>query len=461
VSTNGRADGGAGGRRHDEFDKDRAAARAASEERNASERADDASVRDTTPALGSPAAPASWERAEEGATVALHVGEWRDGRWSYLYGDDTSYGATPQNGLPDGARHEPFDEERIGGPMIHSPVWTWEVPVYFWFGGMAAGSSFVALACDLAGDEKSARIARRVSLAVLMPSPPLLIADLGRPARFLNMLRIFKPRSPMSMGSWALMAFSTGSAAGVGLDLLGRHRAAKVAGFLNAVVGGYFGSYTGVLLASTAVPLWSRSRLFLGPIFVATGTATGAAATRLALVACGLPEGHPTRRALGTVETAAMAAELVLSEVNERRLGPELAAGLEHGRPGRQFTAAKWLVRSGLALQLVRSRAGRPAHDVASVQYLIAGLLFRLAWVGAGKASGEDDVAVARNARRRADEERESHAGSDARPGEQQRPHYQRGVEHPNRLVAKVAPLWSDTVRRASLLAEGLLDPRR
>jgi hypothetical protein len=155
-----------------------------------------------------------------------------------------------------------------------------------------------------------------------------------------------------------------------------------------------------VLLASTAVPLWSRSRLFLGPIFVATGTATGAAATRLALVACGLPEGHPTRRALGTVETAAMAAELVLSEVNERRLGPELAAGLEHGRPGRQFTAAKWLVRSGLALQLVRSRAGRPAHDVASVQYLIAGLLFRLAWVGAGKASGEDDVAVARNAAR-------------------------------------------------------------
>jgi hypothetical protein len=115
VSTNGRADGGAGGRRHDEFDKDRAAARAASEERNASERADDASVRDTTPALGSPAAPASWERAEEGATVALHVGEWRDGRWSYLYGDDTSYGATPQNGLPDGARHEPFDESASAG----------------------------------------------------------------------------------------------------------------------------------------------------------------------------------------------------------------------------------------------------------------------------------------------------------------------------------------------------------
>jgi formate-dependent nitrite reductase membrane component NrfD len=503
VSADGGAGAGAGGRRHDEFDKDRAAARAVSEERNAEARSDDASTRDTTPALGTPASPASWQRAEEGAAVALHVGEWRDGRWSYLYGADTQYGTPPTNGLPDGARHEPFDEDRIGGPMIHSPVWTWEVPLYFWFGGMAAGSSFVALACDLAGDEKSARIARRVSFAVLMPSPPLLIADLGRPARFLNMLRIFKPRSPMSMGSWALMLFSTGSAAGVGLDLLGRHREAKAAGAFNAVVGGYFGSYTGVLLASTAVPVWSRSRLFLGPIFVATATATGAAATRLTLVASGLPDGHPTRRALGTVETLAMTAELVLSEVNERRLG-ELASGLEHGRAGQQFTAAKWLVRGGLGLRFLRGPLGRHAHDLASVMYLAAGALFRFAWIGAGRQSGEDDVAVARDARRRAEEDGErrprgpgslagvrpegetragidagdgerrprpgsvagvrpdgeTRAGSDARPGERARPHFQRGTEVPRSAAARFAPVWADTVRRVSLLAESILDRR-
>ncbi len=403
MSADGRGDGGAGGRSHDDFDKARAAARAASEERNAEQRSDDASERDTTPALGSPASPASWQRAEEGATVALHVGQWRDGRWSYLYGEDTAYGtdgdgtARHQRDLPRGARDQPLDEDRIGGPMIHAPVWTWEVPLYFWFGGMAAGSSFVALACDLAGDEKSARIARRVSLAAVMPSPVLLIADLGRPARFLNMLRIFKPRSAMSMGSWALMAFSTSTAASVGLDLVGRHAAAKRAGGASAVVGGYFGSYTGVLLAATAVPVWARSRLFLGPIFVATATATGTAATRLTLVACGLPDGHPTRRALGTVETAAMTAELVLSSVNEKRLG-DLAGALEEGTAGKQFRTAKWLVRAGLSLRFAR-RFGRPAHDLASVLYLLAGLLFRQAWVGAGKQSAGDDVAVAKMAR--------------------------------------------------------------
>ena len=210
--------------------------------------------------------------------------------------------------------------------------------------------------------------------------------DLGRPERFYNMLRIFKPRSPMSMGAWALSAFGDLAAAAVGADLLGRRREAKALGGANAVVGGYLGSYTGVLLASTAVPVWARSRLFLGPIFVSTATATGAAATRLALVATGLPVGHPTRRALGTVETGAMTAELMLSVVNERRLGPLGAAGSRTGRPGKLFKAAKWAVRAGLGAALrAQAAAARGVHHLASLLYLAAGLLFRYAWVGAGR----------------------------------------------------------------------------
>ena len=92
-------------------------------------------------------------------------------------------------------------------------------------------------------------------------------------------------------------------------------------GGANAVLGGYLGSYTGVLLASTAVPLWARSRMFLGPIFVTTAVATGAAATRLVLVAAGLPDTHRTRHALGRVETGAIAIELAMSSYNEYRLG--------------------------------------------------------------------------------------------------------------------------------------------
>ena len=361
------------------------------------------SARDTTPAVGTPGEPSRWQRAVEGARVALQQRGWADAKWSYLFGDDTSYAAAEADEeavrrAAERMRSGPV--EPVVGPVVKPPVWTWEVPLYFWFGGVAAGSSFVALACDLAGDERSARIARRVSLAAVTPSPVLLVLDLGRPARFLNMLRIFKPRSPMSMGAWCLVGFSTLQAAAVGLDLLGRRREARATGAATAVLGGYLGSYTGVLLATTAVPLWARSRLLLGPIFVATATATGAAATRLVLVASGLPDGHPTRLALGHVETGAMGAELVLSELNERRLG-QIAKGLEVGTPGRQFRAAKWLVRTGLALRFVRGRTGRPAHDVASLLYLLAGLLFRYAWVGAGKLSAHDDKTVAEMARGR------------------------------------------------------------
>jgi formate-dependent nitrite reductase membrane component NrfD len=405
--------GGAGGRAHDDWSKDAAAARAAQEERRIAARDADAGgsgaeERDMTPALGHAGGPASWQRGEDGAEVALHVGHWRDGRWSYLYGSDTAY--APQDVVTNGdvaaaahaarsGRDVPIDP--IQGPIIHGPVWTWEIGAYFWLGGIASGSSFIALACDLAGDEESARVARAVSLAAILPSPVLLIMDLGRPARFLNMLRIFKVRSPMSMGAWCLSAFSATLSGAVAADLLGRPREAKALGGATALLGSYLGSYTGVLLASTAVPLWARSRLFLGPVFVSTAVATGAAATRLALVATGLPDGHPTRRALGTIETAAMTSELVLSAVNERRLG-DTGAAMEHGVTGTRFRAAKGLVRAGLGLRLLRGVGGRRVHDLASVLYLIAGLLFRYAWVGAGKVSAEDDQAVARMARGKA-----------------------------------------------------------
>jgi formate-dependent nitrite reductase membrane component NrfD len=284
--------------------------------------------------------------------------------------------------------------------MMKAPVWTWEVPLYFWFGGMAAGASFVALACDLAGDDRSARVARKVALGALVPSPVLLIGDLGRPERFYNMLRIFKTRSPMSMGSWCLSLFGALGGAAVGADLIKREREAKALGAANAIVGGYLGSYTGVLLASTAVPVWSRSKWLLGPIFVSTATLTGAGAVRLTLVALGQDEDHPSQRALLVTESGAMAAELVLSEINHHHLG-RLANVLEHGQGARFFSGAKWLARTGLLLRLARRRpgVGRWADHVASGAFMGAALCFRYAWVRAGRSSAHDDEAVALNHR--------------------------------------------------------------
>ena len=406
---------------------------------------------DATPALGTHGGPAGWQRAHPDAPVALQRNRWQDAAWSFLYKDDTRYAPAPADmeAVAQASRRMRAGEPgAVHGPVINAPVWTWEVPLYFWFGGVATGAWFVSVACDLAGDHRSAAIARRVSLVAVAPSPVLLIADLGRPGRFLNMLRIFKPRSPMNLGAWALVGFSGLAAAAVGADLLGRPRAARAIGGSNVVVGSYLGSYTGVLLATTAVPLWARSRLFLGPIFVCTAAATGAAATRLTLVAAGLPHGHPTRTALGTIETGAMAGELILSSLNERRLG-RAGLSLEHGTPGRLFRAAKWGVRIGLGLRLLRAPLGPRAHDVASLCYLGAGLAFRYAWVGAGQVSARDDETVARMAR--------GAVTFDDRLTGGPRGRRLASIARAPRGAGRLAARYPELVRRASLRAERLL----
>jgi formate-dependent nitrite reductase membrane component NrfD len=384
----------------------------------------DNETRDIRPALGTPGEPASWTAAEPGAPVALARSGFGDARWSFVYkARDTDYAAAePAPGQIAAAnrRMRAAPVADIHGPFLHAPVWTWEVALYFWVGGLASGSAFVAAACDAAGDHKSAAIARKVALGAVAPAPVLLIADLGRPGRFLNMLRIFKPRSPMNMGAWCLVAFSGSAASAVGTDLIGRPKAARRLGALTALLGSYLGSYTGVLLACTAVPVWARSRTVLGPAFVATATATGAAATRLVLVASGLPDRHPTRRALGTIETASMVAELSLSHLGERRLG-DAGKALRRGHPGALFRVAKSLVVTGLSLRMIARRTGPREQQLASVTYLAAGLAFRYAWIEAGKASGRDDAAVAAMGRGRetlqdpSGEVREQRAMSDRR----------------------------------------------
>jgi hypothetical protein len=258
----------------------------------------------------------------------------------------------------------------------------------------------------------------------------------------------------MNLGAWCLAAFTTVGAGAVGSDLLGRRSTARGLGAVNALLGGYLGSYTGVLLAATAVPVWARSRIFLGPIFVSTATATGAAATRLVLAATEQrPVGHPTRIALNRLAAGSALAELTLSIVNERRLG---RAGhvLSEGKPGRLFRTAKWLAWTGVALNLLDPRRTRPlGQHTASILYLAGGLVFRLAWLEAGKASARDDEAVALMARGRvtADEGRrnrtERRAISDGRPPRA------RGA------ALAAARAWSATVGGTSILVERLLGP--
>jgi DMSO reductase anchor subunit len=364
--------------------------------------------RDVTPAVGTRGGPGPWRRATPGARVRGFRERFEDARWSFLYDDPPSRyaadgpadGAVPAAArLMRGGRAVPVP---VRGPIIRPNVWTWEVPVYFFFGGTAAGASFVALACEAAGDRRSARVARFVAMGAAGGGGPLLIADLGRPERFLHMFRIFKTRSPMSMGAWCLLAFTQAGGGAVLADLLGRPRTTRALTAATAAFGTYLGSYTGVLLAGTAVPAWNRSRALLPPIFVCTATASGAAATRLALAATGMPRrSAPTRGALAALEAGAMAAELVLSALNDRRLGVAGRA-LERGRPGRLLKAARALNAAGLAgraaIRFAR-RAPAGADEVPSALFLAAALLYRFGWVAAGRPSALDHGAVAALAR--------------------------------------------------------------
>ncbi len=200
--------------------------------------------------------------------------------------------------------------------------------------------------------------------------------------------------------------------------------------------------------------MWARSRIFLGPIFVATATATGAATTRLTLAADGQPEDDPSNVALAHVEAGAILAELILSTVNERRLG-RAGEATSHGAPAVVFRAAKALVTAGLVLPPVaRQRgAGRSAQNVASILYLAGGLAFRVAWVQAGRASARDDEAAAPTARGTLTADERLRGGNEQRMISDDRPPLAGAAA----TAAKALRIWSRTVGRASLLVERLV----
>lgn len=227
-------------------------------------------------------------------------------------------------------------------PVIKEPVWTWEVPWYFFTGGMSGASAVLAAVAEASGHRDLARVARRVGLAALAPSPVLLIMDLGRPERFHHMLRVFKPTSPMSMGSWLLMAFS-GAFGGAGLlRELGRlPKLAALAEAATGVLGSVMTTYTAVLFSNTAVPVWHEARREL-PFVFAAGAAASAGAG--AMVFAGDDDGPALRLAVGggLLEVAAV-------ELMRRRLG-ELGEPYERDDAGRYARAAKRMAAAGAAV---------------------------------------------------------------------------------------------------------------
>src|SRR4051794_21180413 len=148
-----------------------------------------------------------------------------------------------------------------GRPVIKEPTWTPEIPIYFFTGGLAGASAGLSFMARLTGRKKLARVATANAFAGVAVSPALLISDLGVPMRFLNMLRVFKVTSAMSVGSWLLGVgggFVSVTAAHEFLGLSPKP-VARVAGALGALFGMPLSTYPAALVANTAVPVWHEA----------------------------------------------------------------------------------------------------------------------------------------------------------------------------------------------------------
>ncbi len=266
-----------------------------------------------------------------------------------------------------------------GRAILKQPTWTWEIPYYFFFGGMAGASAALAAVADLQGEDELARRAYAVSLGAIAVSPALLISDLGRPSRFLNMLRVFKPTSPMSMGTWILNGTGATVTLAAARSWFGIFpRAGRASGIVAAFLGPALSTYTAVLVSNTAIPVWHEARHEL-PFVFASGAAMSAGSA-MALTGCGTQ----ARR----LAMAGALGELTTSFAMEHRLGP-LAEPYREGRAGRYAKAAKGLTGVG-ALTMAAARGRRPGVVAGAAMMLGGALATRWAVFQAGRQGAAD-----------------------------------------------------------------------
>lgn len=287
--------------------------------------------------------------------------------------------ATPQTGY-------------YGQPLLKEPQWTPLVPLYFFIGG-ASGSVGVigSLADVLGGEKKLARKARWTAMAGAGLSSALLIADLGRPSRFLNMLRVFKPQSPMSVGSWVLSGFSASAALSSMADFLEAELGeGTLVSFLRGIgrtgcilLGMPLHNYTGVLIGASVIPVWNNRIRSLPREFGMSGLQSAVGILEL------MGEESIALNLIGLVAAAMESWELVdLLRTQDRALEPA-----KNGWTGLLVQAAGILsgpVPIALRLAALFRKDRKRLRRLAAVSSIVGSLLMRYGWVGAGAVSSRD-----------------------------------------------------------------------
>ncbi len=270
-----------------------------------------------------------------------------------------------------------------GRPILKEPVWQPEIPWYFFAGGLAGASSLLGLAARAAGNEPLAKAGLYLSAAGDAVSPALLISDLGRPERFLNMLRVFKVTSPMSVGTWILTASGATTTLAAGLELLDRAPRLKVLSeTMSAVLGAPLSVYTATLVSDTAIPVWHEARRELPFVFGASSAASAGAAAAVVLA----PEhAGPARRlavggvAVGNAAMVAMQARLGMVGEPYRR-----------GEAGKYNALAKVCTLAGAAVLRTAGKRSRAAAVVGGGLVLAGEAALRWSVFTAGFQSARD-----------------------------------------------------------------------
>ncbi len=271
-----------------------------------------------------------------------------------------------------------------GRPIIKEPTWAeLDIAGYLFMGGLAGASSILALGADLTGRPRTARACGVSATASIGISLVALIHDLGRPKRFLYMLRVFKPTSPMSVGVWILSAYAPLAGAAAASDILGiAPRSGRASRIGAGVLGASVATYTAALVSNTAVPAWHGGRRQLPFLFA--GSAASAAAG-LALLASPLSENAPARR----IAVLGVLAELTAEQRMEPHLGPS-AETLHLGRAGKRLRAAKVLGAAGAVAAATIAHRSRAGAALSGAALLASSALTRFGLFEAGMASARD-----------------------------------------------------------------------
>lgn len=275
-----------------------------------------------------------------------------------------------------------------GKPILNAPVWeSPDIPGYLFLGGMAGGSSLLAAGADLTGRPVLAVVAKTGAAAAGLLSVTALVHDLGKPARFLNMMRVFKVTSPMSVGSWLLGAYVPAAGAAALTALTGRLRwigYAATAG--SALLGPAVASYTAALICDTAVPAWHDGYPEMPFKFTGSGMV---AAGGLGMVSALLPGSGPAEtRPARNLALVGAAMEAAAFEWMTRRVGM-VAEPYSEGRGGRYVKAGKALTMLGVAGAAL-GRRSRVATALSGAAFVAASAATRWGIFHAGMASARD-----------------------------------------------------------------------